>query len=68
MIIKYRPGDVIEPGGGICSVPGELVWSGVVIIHRSRLRRAKRFGWVEAPHHIVDPAEVAEKLVAVCRA
>ena len=67
-LIRPRPGDIIEPDGDIFAEAGKIVKFGVVIIHRSRLRRAKRFGWLEAPPHIVPPAQVAAYLVAVCRA
>lgn len=66
-MIKHRPGDILEPSGAIFSEAGRIVTTGVVIIHRSRLRRAKRFGWVEAPPHIVPPSQVAAHLVAVAR-
>lgn len=68
VLIKPRPGDILEPDGDIYAEAGKVVKFGVVIIHRSRLRRAKRLGWLEAPSHIVPHAEVAPHLVAVCRA
>lgn len=68
MMLKHKPGDVLEPSGCIYLVTGGVQRAGVVLIHRSRLRRAKRYGWLEAPPHIVDPAGVDPKLVAVCRA
>lgn len=67
-MIKHKPGDILEPSGCIFIEVGKVQQSGIVIIHRSRLKRAKRFGWLEAPAHIVHPAEVAPELVAVCRA
>ncbi len=68
MTIKPRPGDVLdEPPGAIFAEAGVIVRSGVVIIHRSRLRRAKRFGWIESPNY--PPAhQVAPHLIAVARA
>lgn len=67
-LIRPKPGDIIEPDGNIFAEAGKIVTSGVVIIHRSRLKRAKRFGWLEAPPHIVPPQHVAPYLIAVCRA
>lgn len=66
--MRPRPGDILEPTGDIFAEAGKIVTHGVVIIHRSRLRRAKRFGWLEAPAHIVPPQQVSPELVAVCRA
>lgn len=66
MIIKPKVGDVIEPDGAIIANGGKLVQSGVVIIHRSRLRRARRLGWLLAPEHILPP--ISAELVGVCRA
>lgn len=65
-IIRPRPGDILEPDGDIFAEAGKVVRAGVVIIHRSRLRRAKRFGWVESDY---PPAyQIAAPLVAVRRA
>ena len=65
-MIKYKPGDVLEPSGCIFVRDGEVLHSGVVIIHRSRLRRAKRFGWVEYDKPF--PRTPEPHLVAVARA
>lgn len=66
VLIKPRPGDVVEPDGAIFAEAGKIVQFGVVIIHRSRLRRAKRFGWSEYQEPL--PRTPEPHLVAVCRA
>jgi len=65
-MIKPKIGDILdEPPGAIFAEAGTLVTFGVVIIHRSRLRRAERYGWnvTEIAGLPVDPP-----LIAVARA
>lgn len=68
-MIKHRPGDILEPSGCIFIEVGHVQHSGVVVIHRSRLRRAKRFGWIEVDQTIGIRLDkpVEAHLVAVAR-
>lgn len=52
-MIKMKPGDVCEDGT-IYSTAEFSLQSGIVVIHRSRLRRAQRFGWKVAGVQIVS--------------
>ncbi len=65
-----KPGDILEPNGDIFVENGTMMRSGIVVIHRSRLRRAKRFGWLEVDDTIGIRLDkpVEPHLVAVCRA
>lgn len=65
VLIKPKIGDVLEPDGLILTDKGPLS-VGVVIIHRSRLRRAKRYGWSEYTEPL--PRTPMPHLVAVARA
>lgn len=55
--LKAKPGDVLE-GGAIAVDGGRCLLYGVVMIHKSRLRRAIRLGWARSG--AADTAE-AEK-------
>lgn len=66
VLIKPKIGDVLEPDGCILADGGTMMRSGVVIIHRSRLRRAKRYGWSEYTEPL--PRTPLPHLVAVARA
>lgn len=64
--IKPKTGDIDGAGNIVLEDGAKSIAAGIVIIHRSRLRRAKRFGWEISPY--VPPVTlVAPHLVAVRR-